>query len=144
MKNILIEIIWGKNKFNGVFALAVVGLILAGCCGNLGSDKDTPTTTNTSTTSNTGDSPFGKDNPFSKTTPKDTTGDKTNTGDTKDTNFTKADASKKQVPSDAEMQEIAKTTLLDFNDALQAADFTDFYFGLRNHRSHQIQPTNIS
>ena len=39
----------------------------------------------------------------------------------------KSDASKGKVPSDDELQEIVKATLLDFNSAVQKGDFTDFY-----------------
>lgn len=41
--------------------------------------------------------------------------------------FTKADASKREMPSDAELQEITKETLLEFNEGVQSADFSDFY-----------------
>lgn len=141
MKKIFSEIIWGKNRFNGVFALVIVGSIILGCECNkqIGS---TPDSSNTSTSNTTGGP--SKNSPFSKDTGKDTTDkDTTNDGDSKDTNYTKADASKKEVPSDAEMQEMAKATLLDFNDALQAADFSDFYNHISKAWQKQTSPDKL-
>ncbi len=125
MKNILREIVFGNDKrFNGLIALTIVGLIALGCnCGKNFGDlgtKDNPPT-NSSNSSTTPDSPIAKRN----------------------TSFTKADASKKEVPSDAEMQEIVKTTLLDFNDALQAGDFTDFHSRVSKFWQKQITPDRM-
>lgn len=39
----------------------------------------------------------------------------------------KSDASLKEIPKDDELQLMVQTTLIDFNDAVQAADFTDFF-----------------
>jgi hypothetical protein len=111
MKNTFINIIWGKeNKFNGLFALGIVCLIVLGCTcnksfGDLGSKNN-----NTTNPSNTFTPPTN-----------------TVTAPAKDPTFTKADASKKQIPSEQEMQEIIKTTVLDFNSAVQSEDFTDFH-----------------
>ncbi|NJM54422.1 MAG: hypothetical protein HC846_14225 [Blastocatellia bacterium] len=110
MKNTLHQIIWGKDKrFNGLIALGIVTLIVLGCnCNKL--NELAQNSSNTST---------NPSNTFSPTN--------TGTSPKKDTTYTKADASKKEIPSDAEMQEIAKATLLDFNDALQSEDFTNFH-----------------
>lgn len=111
MINKLSQIIWGKeNKFNGLIALVIVSLIVLGCTCN----------------KNFGD--LGKQDTNS-TTPSNTFSDPSNTGTqpAKEPTYTKADASKKQIPSEAEMQDIIKTTVLDFNDAVQSEDFTNFH-----------------
>jgi hypothetical protein len=54
--------------------------------------------------------------------------------------YTKADSSKAQVPSDDEMQDIVKKTLLDFNNALQKEDFTDFHKTISKIWQMQITP----
>lgn len=110
MKNTLGQIIWGKDKrFNGLIALGIVTLIVLGCnCNKLAELGQ-------------------KDN--NSTTPSNTFTPPTNTGTapTPAPTFTKADASKKQIPVDAELQEMVKTTVLDFNDAVQSEDFTNFH-----------------
>jgi hypothetical protein len=142
MKNILSEIFWGRNnKFNGLVALLVVGSIVLGCtCGKdfkLGKDNNTYSNSSTDNSSN---SPFGKD-PFSRNS--NTNSSTNTTTEPKDTNYTKADASKKEVPSDAEMQEIVKTTLLDFNEALQQKDFTDFHGKISRVWAKQTNPDKL-
>lgn len=111
MKNKLSQIIWGKdNKFNGLIALVIVSLIVLGCnCNKIteltSKGKTTPTNPSNSVfPTNTGTAP----------TPSTPT-------------FTKADASKKQIPSDAELQEMIKKTLLGFNSAIQTQDFSNFH-----------------
>lgn len=110
MKKTLRQIICGKeNKFNGLIALVIVSFIVLGCnCNKLNelASKDNNST-----------------NPSNTFTPP------TNTGPApaKDPTYTKADASKKQIPSEAEMQDMIKTTVLEFNSAVQAEDFTDFH-----------------
>jgi hypothetical protein len=113
MKNTLRQIIWGKDKrFNGLFALGIVTLIVLGCnCNKLNelSQKDS--------------TPSNSSNTF---TPTNTTGPDSKPS-TPSPTYTKADASKKQIPSEAEMQDIIKTTVLDFNSAVQSEDFTEFH-----------------
>jgi len=53
--------------------------------------------------------------------------------------FTKSDASKAEMPSDAELQDITKTTLLNFNMAVSDADFNGFYSNIA--RAWQKQTT---
>lgn len=57
--------------------------------------------------------------------------------------FKKADASKGEIPSDAELQEIVKTTLLDFNDAVTDADFTTFYGNISKLWQRQTSPAKL-
>lgn len=127
MKNKLRQIIWGKdNKFNGLIALGIVSLIVLGCnCNKLNE-----------LSSNSGNTTTNPSNTFSPPT-------NTGTAPTKDPTYTKADASKKQTPSDAEMQEIVKTTLLDFNDALQSQDFTDFHGKISSLWRKQTTPDKL-
>lgn len=91
-------ILFGKNSIvSGLIALAVISAIGLGCFCN--KDK-IESLSNSGTTS---------------PTPAPTK------------YYTKADASKNEVPSNEEMQEIVKTTMLDFNDAVMKEDFTDFH-----------------
>lgn len=127
MKNTLHQIIWGKDKrFNGLIALGIVTLIVLGCnCNKL--NELAQNSSNTST------------NPSNTFSPPNNTA----TAPKKDTTYTKADASKKEIPSDAEMQEIAKATLLDFNDALQSEDFTNFHGKISNLWRKQTTPDKL-
>lgn len=113
----------GKTLTNGVFALIIVAFIAFGCTCN-------------------------KDFEFGKTGTSDNTDIAvSNTGIDKDTKTddagltqptTRADASKAEVPSDAEMQYMAKTTLLDFNKAIQKGDFTEFHGNISKTWRNQI------
>ena len=104
MKKLAAELLFGKNSmFSGIVALLIVGAIALGCTcnkelGNLGKDDDSTTASNTSSTSEPTDAPVKK-----------------------------ADASTGQVPSSEQLQDLAKTTILDFNDALQTKDFSNFH-----------------
>lgn len=62
-----------------------------------------------------------------------------NDGD-KTSSSTKADASKSEVPSDNEAQEMARATLLEFNKAIQNEDFTDFYDSISKTWQKEITP----
>lgn len=111
MKNVIHTIIFGKDKFSSLIALAVIMLIALGCtCGkdfdfsNLGKNES-----NSRTAENT-----SADNSSSNTTPPTRT-------------TAKPDASTGQVPSDDQLQEMARETVLDFNDAIQSGDFTQFH-----------------
>lgn len=144
MKKILSDIMLGKsNKFNGLIALMIVCSIVLGCqCNKIldaakkGSEGDDPPVAK----KNDGQNP--NTNPFGKNTANETT-DQTDDDSDEAPTYTKADASKKQVPSDAEMQDIVKDTLLDFNDALQDADFTEFYKGVSKPWQKQTSPEKL-
>ena len=56
---------------------------------------------------------------------------------------TKADASKGEMPSDEELQEKVKETLLDFNDAVQSDDFTSFYGKICDPWQKQVTPESL-
>ena len=57
--------------------------------------------------------------------------------------FKKADASKGEIPSDPELQEMTKTTLLDFNSAVTSADFTTFYGNISKLWQRQTSPAKL-
>ncbi len=57
--------------------------------------------------------------------------------------FKKADASKGEIPADAELQEIVKTTLLDFNSAVTSGDFTTFYGNISKLWQRQTSPAKL-
>lgn len=56
----------------------------------------------------------------------------------------KADASKGEMPSDDEMQQIVRTTLLDFNDAIKQGDFTDFHGKISKTWQKQTTPETFN
>lgn len=102
MKKLLNDILFGKNSMvGGVIALTVIALIGLGCFCN--KDKFDFSNTGSSNTSTTTPSPAATKS------------------------IEKSDASKGKVPSDDELQDLVRTTLLDFNSAVQKGDFTDFY-----------------
>lgn len=110
-----------QTLVNGVIAVFIVALIALGCtCGkdfdlsNVGKESDNRTVSNTSNSD-------------------------TKNEDTKTKVPTKkADASKGEMPADDELQYLAKTSLLDFNDAIQKADFSDFHSRLSKTWQKQI------
>lgn len=107
MKNSIKKMIYGKNA--NMSLLAVFGLlafVVLGC-GNFGK-KDTNIGTITNTATPAPSAPAS--------TPKPS--------------FVKADASKSEMPSDEELQEMAKKTLLAFDEAVGDADFADFHESL--------------
>jgi hypothetical protein len=123
MNDISRTLIFGRdNRSSGLIALSIVMLFVLGCtCGktfdlaNIGKDDNSSNTVIPTT-----DSP---------TTTKPT--------------YTKSDASKGVLPSEAELQDIAKTTLLDFNDAVQQEDFTTFYSHICKPWQKQTTPEGL-
>lgn len=115
MKKIIGSLINGKNnKLNGLIALGVVLSIALGC--NCGKTFDLD---NTSSSSNsTSDNPFASNTSSSNTATTDRPGE------------TKPNASKGAMPTDGEIQYLVRETMLAFNDALQKADFNEFYNGI--------------
>ena len=57
--------------------------------------------------------------------------------------FTKADASKREMPSDAELQEMAKETLLEFNSGVRSSDFTSFYNSISKAWQKETSPEDL-
>ena len=101
-----------KALLDGSIALAIVLFIALGCtCGknfDLGN--------------------LGKENSDNRTVANiETTPDRKPDDTTTEPPLTRADASKGEMPEEDELQYMTKTTLLDFNDAIQKADFSDFH-----------------
>jgi hypothetical protein len=114
MKKVIGNLINGKdNRLNGLIALAVVLSIALGC--NCGKTFNLDNTTSSSNTTS--------DNPFATNTTSSNTS-------TAPAGETKPNASKGAMPTDSEIQYLVRETMLGFNDALQKADFTDFYNGI--------------
>ncbi len=120
MKKLATSLFFGKDsRAGGLIALAIVGAIVLGCTcnkefGDLGK-------------SNSSDGP---DRPSVSNTSTDEP-------------TTKSDASKGEVPSDREAQQIARTTLLDFNDAIQKGDFEDFHRTMSKPFQKQASPERL-
>ena len=122
MKKLVNEILFGKNSMvSGMLALAIISAIGLGCFCN---KEKFGELTNTGSTS----SPSPSSSASPSASPSATK------------SYTKADASKGEVPSDDEMQDMVKRTLLDFNDALQKEDFTDFHKSVSKVWQKQITP----
>jgi hypothetical protein len=120
MKNLINKMIFGKNA--NLSLLAVLGIlifIVLGCKG-LGRKEANVISTNSS--------------PSATSTPA---------ASTPKPSFVKADASKAEMPSDDELQEIVKTTLLDFDSAVDDADFTDFYDNISRAWKKQTSPSEL-
>jgi hypothetical protein len=62
----------------------------------------------------------------------------------KSTSTTKSNAAKYEVPEDEEMQEMTRTALLDFNDAVQGGDFTDFHSTISKTWQKQTTPEKFN
>lgn len=123
MKNTIKEILCGKNStVSGLMALSIVLLIGLGCFCN----KEKFEELGKSNTGNTSTTPIA-----STPVPEAT---KT---------YTKADASKAEIPSQDEMQDMVKKTMLDFNDALQKEDFGDFHSSVAKIWQKQVTPAQM-
>lgn len=98
------DLVWGKsNLFNGIIGLGVVCAIALGC----NCSKD-----------------FGN---IGKNTESNSTVFNTSTEPAKTPESTLSDTPRGDVPSERDMEDLVKETLLDFNDAVQQGDFTDFH-----------------
>lgn len=70
----------------------------------------------------------------SKASPEVKTGNK---------NYDKADASRGEIPESDELQEMVQVTLVQFNDAIQADDFTDFFQTISKLWQRQSSPAKL-
>ncbi|HUF03063.1 MAG TPA: hypothetical protein VMM38_02700 [Aridibacter sp.] len=122
MTGILKELIYGRNPFlSGFVAILVVSAIALGCTCN--ETDGFQWGSNTTSSSN------------------DTSGDTTATEEK--TPAKKADASKKEIPEDEELEAIIKDTLLDFDRALKSEDFSDFYNNISEEWQKQTTPRQL-
>lgn len=113
-------ILCGKeSRTNGFAAMFLMGLVALGCTckdfGNSSKNDNSTTVSNTTSTSNTSSTPVVEP----------------------------ADASTGQVPVDAQLQELARTTILDFNDALQSKDFTEFHRNISKPFQKEASPARF-
>ncbi len=121
MKTFAASLLFGRdNRISGLIAFSVVMLIALGCTcdkqfglGNTESDNSSRTASNSTTTSNS---------TSTTTTPS------------------KPDASTGAVPTDAQLQDMAKETVLAFNAALQSEDFTSFHRSVSKPFQKQVSP----
>ena len=124
MKRMLRNIFYGKSAFtSGLIALTILGLIALGCTCNGKKLFDGQSDTNTAE-KNTKDD---KD-PFSTPEKKE---------------VKKSDASKGELPEDDELEEIIKTSLLDFDKAVKDEDFTEFYESTSKPFKDSISPRRL-
>lgn len=122
MKKFATTLLFGKDaKLSGLIALAIVGSIALGCnCnkefGDLG--KTDTNSSNTSTTSNSTAPP--------------------------PPSVSKPDASTGEVPSEAQLQDLTRTTILDFNSAIKSGDFTNFHRTVSKPFQKQASPEKMA
>lgn len=127
MKKVILNILFGRgNALSGLIAFGVVALIALGCTcgknldlGNLGTENSNSSRTSSNT--------FG-DSPDSK----------------RRAGETKPDASDGLIPPpDEQLQYLARETMLDFNDAIAKADFTDFHSNICKPWQKQVTPDGM-
>jgi hypothetical protein len=130
MKRVISNLVFGRgNALSGLIAFGVVALIALGC--TCGKDLDL--------------SNLGKDNSNSSHTSSNTSSSNTFGGpsNSSKTSTSKADASKAEMPADDELQAMIKETLLDFDSAVQKADFSDFYSHIAKEWQKQTSPESM-
>lgn len=111
MKSLINQAFFGKDRFSGLIALAVVALVALGCTCN----KDFGSTSNSN--SNT-----------TYSTPAPNTGTNPDSKPTKTTSSSgSADASTGKVPTDPQLQDLARETMMDFNSAVRDGSFVEFH-----------------
>lgn len=125
MKKFALDLFFGRdNRVSGLIAFTIIGLIALGCTCN----KDFNLGTNNASNSNSAT--------FANTSSSPTA----NTASTPKTDVPDADASTGKLPSDAQLQEMARETVLDFNDAIQSEDFTAFHSKISKPFQKQASP----
>ncbi len=119
MKKFATTLLFGKDaRLNGLIAFAIVGAIALGCTctknlGDFGKKEEVTNTASNSTSPPTPDRP------------------------------SKPDASTGDVPSEPQSQELARATILDFNDAIQSGDFSDFHRTISKPFQRQASPEKM-
>lgn len=116
MKKLATALLFGKDsRLSGLIAFAIVGAIALGCTCN----------------KEFGD--LGKSND-SERAPASNSSSETPS---------RADASTGEVPTERQAQELARTTLMDFNDAIQKGDFEDFHRTISKPFQKQASPERL-
>lgn len=122
MKTLISALLFGRDaRVNGLIAFAIVGAIALGCTCNKefgGLDKNDNSVSNSSNTS-------------ANTIPDKRAGE------------TKPDASKGSLPPDEHLQYLVRETMLDFNDAVEKSDFTDFHSSVCKPWQKQVTPEGM-
>lgn len=120
MRKLATTLLFGKDaRLSGLIAFVIIGAIALGCTCNKFGD-------------------LGKtDNSNSSTTPSNTTAPPP-------PSVPKPDASTGQVPSDAQLQEMTRTTILDFNDAIKSGDFSNFHRTVSKPFQKQASPEKMA
>ena len=122
MKKLASTLFFGKDAhLSGLIAFAILGAIALGCAcprnvGNTSTDDNTAVNSSNTSTSNTNSTRAGE---------------------------TKPDASKKTVPPDGQLQYLVRDTMLEFNEAIQKADFTDFHASVCKPWQKQTTPEGM-
>ncbi|NOT48018.1 MAG: hypothetical protein HOP17_09775 [Acidobacteria bacterium] len=121
MKKLATTVLFGKDgQLSGLIALAIVGAIALGCSCNkqFGDLGKTDSNSNSSPTSNSTAPP--------------------------PPSVSKPDASTGEVPSEAQLQEMTRTTILDFNAAIKSGDFTNFHRTVSKPFQKQASPEKMA
>lgn len=117
MKITFINLLFGKNnKLSVLLVLAIFAFVGLGCFVGGKSDTEEKKTTNEKKSEDTS----------SDKKSDDKKSDDKKSDDTDSKTVSKSDASKGEIPSDAEMQEISRQVIKDFNKAIQDEDFAEF------------------
>jgi len=121
MKRFISELIDGKDgRVNGLIALGLISMVALGCtCNKYFGDLAETNSSNSTTVSNT-----------TKPEPEMPA-------------VSKPDASKGEVPTDPQSQELARETILDFNDAIQSGDFSTFHGNVSKPFQRQASPAKM-
>lgn len=129
-KNLIIR---KKTELNILLVLVLVFSVGIGCK-NLVNNQDE----NKPTVERTKDS---DDTKSDDTKSDDTKSDDDDKADTKEVE--KADASTGELPSEPQLQELARETMLDFSQAIQDEDFSDFYDKLSKAWQKETSPEDL-
>ncbi len=105
-----------SRNFLNLFIVLIILLVVTACVCNSNRDGNSNETSSTS-----------------ETQPKNT-----------DDRSRKFDASSGEVPSEPDLQNLVKMTLLDFNDAVQKGDFKDFYATIAEVWQKEISPEKFN
>lgn len=116
MKKFVTDVLFGKSTvLNGLVALGIISAVAFGCtCPKDLANSGESNSSNSSSTSNSSNS-----------------------------SPSRPDASTGEVPTEPQLQELARTTILDFNDAIQRGDFTDFHRTMSKPFQQQASPAKL-
>lgn len=120
MNKIAKALFFGRdNRLSGLLAFMVIGAIVLGCTCERESSRTNYPDTNASNTA------VPEQTPRRAPAPE------------------KADASSGKVPEESQLQDLARTTIVDFNDAIQNEDFTNFHETISKPFQKEASPTRF-